>query len=456
MSAPRAGLPALARALRAGEVSAKAVAEAALAARRAALDAYVSFEPERVLEAAEAADEALALGADPGPMLGIPVSVKDLFGVPGYPTHAGTPRPLPAPFTEPGPVVQALLQQLAVITGKTHTVELAFGGIGANAHWPTPKNPWDAASHRVPGGSSSGAAVSVAEGSALVGIGSDTAGSVRIPAAWNGLVGLKTTAGRWSTAGVVPLSHTLDTVGVITRTVEDARYVFGALDAAAAAPAAPPPSALRLGVVEDPLFEALEPGVGEAVQVALRELEAAGVSVEASPFAPAKDALALFAKGSVAAAELWAFLNRALPGWIDTLEPRVRARVEAAEQMPAREYLDRLHTLETLAAAAGPAFEGYDALVAPTVANSPPRLSEVEDVEAYGKANLLALRNTSVANTLRLCAVTVPVGKDAHGMPVGLMLMGRGLGEARLLAVAQAVEGVLGAGQDRLGSPPRL
>ncbi|RMF71559.1 MAG: amidase, partial [Acidobacteria bacterium] len=207
-------------------LTARAVTERALEAQRrhAGLRAFVGEDPPRALREAAAADALLARGEDPGPAAGVPWSAKDLYGVPGYRTHAGCPRPLPERFEQPGPLVERLLAHGAPCVGKTHTVQFAFGGLGTNPHWPTPVNPWDAEVERVPGGSSSGAGVSVVTGAARIALGTDTAGSVRIPAAWTGCVGLKTTAGRWPTAGIVPLSPTLDTAGVLARDVADVAF----------------------------------------------------------------------------------------------------------------------------------------------------------------------------------------------------------------------------------------
>ncbi|NIR35760.1 MAG: amidase, partial [Actinobacteria bacterium] len=163
----------------------------------------------------------LAADDDPPPLTGIPISVKDLYGVDGLPTFAGTTRALPERWSRDAWLVRRLRDAGAIIVGKTHMVEMAFGGVGLNPSWETPRNPWDAGTHRIPGGSSSGAGVSLWEGSALIALGSDTGGSIRIPAALTGTVGQRTTKGRWPTTGVVPLSPTFDTVGALTRTVED-------------------------------------------------------------------------------------------------------------------------------------------------------------------------------------------------------------------------------------------
>ena len=439
--------------LRERKVTARELAEQAL--ERSRFGAYLHVDRERTLRHAEGADRAFEAGYDVGPLQGVPVSVKDLFGVPGYPTFAGSPRRLPERFEQPGPVVRALLDQLGVVTGKTHTVEFAFGGIGTNPHHPTPRNPWDASHHRAPGGSSAGAGVSLAEGSAFVALGTDTAGSVRIPAAWTGTVALKTTKGRWSTEGIVPLSTTLDTAGVLARTVGDAIDAFRALD-----PRGPidipdvEASAVRIGVCRTMAFDGCGPGVAEAVEEAVRELASHGARVTDTEMPEVEPARALFELGGPVSVELHVFLESELPEWPATLDPNVRARVGDAAQMPAREYLRRKTEMSRLAVAADARFETFDVLVMPTVANGPPRLDDIAEGDAYRRENLLALRNTAVVSYLGLCAMTIPVGRDAEGMPVGMQLVAPAFEERRLLAIARAFERVLGTCRDRIGRAP--
>ncbi len=415
---------------------------------------------EAQLDAFEAERRALVPS---GPLGGVPVSVKDLYGVSGWRTYAGSPRPLPARFARDGWLVRRLRRAGALVTGKTHTVEFAFGGIGTNPHWPTPRNPWGGAVHRVPGGSSSGAGVSLHDGTAWLALGTDTAGSVRIPAAWTGTVGLKTTAGRWPTEGIVPLSPTLDTAGLLARTVEDVCWAFGALDPAWGDPAAfrrawpvPTVAGVRLGLLEDPWMQGCRDGVEEVVLSALRELETAGARVHPVRLPAALEALELFSLGGPVAVELAAFLMHELPGWRASLDPNVAARLRQADELPAIEYLRRGSVLRRLASAADACFveAGVDLLVGPTVALGPPALDDVAEPARYREANLLALRNTSVVNYLGLCAITLPVGLDRLGAPVGLHLVAPARSEERLLAMALAVEGVLGDAMQRIGAPP--
>ncbi|NOY92530.1 MAG: amidase [Deltaproteobacteria bacterium] len=440
-----------------GELRAEELTARCLARREARLGAYKAFDDERSLAIARAADAAFAAGISPGALSGIPISVKDLYGVPGYPTFAGSSERLPEQFEEPGPIVEALLSQLAVIVGKTHTVEFAFGGLGTNPHWPTPHNPWSK-EPRVPGGSSAGAGVSLVEGSALLALGTDTAGSVRIPASFTGNVGLKTSFGRWSTDGVVPLSRSLDTTGLLARSVGDALWAFGALDPSWGEPEAllhelPELSAseLTLGVPTRFFFDDCDAGVAEAVEQALATLEAAGARLIEMDLPEAEPAYALFREGGPVSVELHHFLATRLPGWLDTLDPNVRARLGDAAQLSAHEYLSRLELLAELASQAAARFDAVDAFVTPTVAITPPTFVELEAPAGYASKNLLSLRNTGVISYLGFCALSLPCGRDAAHMPVGLQIVLPSGDDERLLAVGSALEQLLGDGRAILG-----
>ena len=215
-------------------------------------------------------------------------------------TFAGSPRALPETWNTEGPVIKELANQGAVLTGKTHMVEFAFGGLGTNTHWPVPRNPWDAHAHRVPGGSSSGAGVSLIEGSALVALGTDTAGSVRVPASVTGTVGLKITAGRWPIGGIVPLSPTFDTPGVLTRSVADAALVFEVIDAHCAARASRPAvkaaemHGVRIGMIEDHFWDGCVEDIAGPVRQALGDLEKAGAKIVAMDLPDLDEVYALF------------------------------------------------------------------------------------------------------------------------------------------------------------------
>lgn len=459
-------IAAIAGALDAGEATAAGLIEAAIARHEAwgdRLHAYSHWAPEIARRAARAADAAFAAGARAGALQGIPISVKDLFAVAGLPTFAGSARRLPPAWEAEGPFIAALRRQLGVFVGKTHMVEFAFGGVGANSHWGAPRNPWDGGTPRAPGGSSSGAGVSLAEGSALLALGSDTAGSVRMPASATGQVGLKVTHGRWPVEGVVPLCPAFDTPGFLVRSVADAVYCFGAIDPAwgdarafARKTADCAPSGLRIGLGDAAMWEGCAPGIAEAAKGALDELARAGAAVRAKALPQAAEAHAVFCEGGLSAIDLRAFLDQELPDWLDILDPLIAPAVLGASQVPAPVFVGRRHRLAKLARAAAAAFEDVDVIACPTLAVTPPPLAEIRDGESHWRANRALVRNTCPVNYLDLCAITLPVGRDAAGMPVGLQLMARRGAEERLLAAAAAVERRLGMPVDRLGTPPLL
>ena len=454
----------LAAALRDGTTTSVALAEEAIANHArfgTALDAYKCRQDDRFLAEARAADAAFAAGLDFGPLQGIPVSVKDLYGVAGYETFAGSPAALPEKWEQEGPVVGALRAALAPVAGKTHTVEFAFGGVGSNAHWGTPRNPWDAAAHRVPGGSSAGAGVSLCEGSALLALGSDTAGSVRVPASFTGNVGVKTSFGRWSLDGIVPLSPSLDTAGVLARTVPDAVLAFAAIDPLPDIPGEALLAALseltagdvHIGVC-DHFFEGCDPGVAEGVQAALDELAAAGAQISKFDLPEAAAADEIFMRGGLAAPEFAAFITGEMAKSKATLDPNVAARFESMEAITAVDYLLRRARLAELAASADDRMADVDVVVGPPVTITPPTVEAVSDGEGYRTNNMAALRNTRTGNMLALSAVTIPVALDTAGMPVGLQIMAPLDEDERALAVALAFELVLGDRVQRLGAPP--
>ncbi|MEM9685136.1 MAG: amidase, partial [Pseudomonadota bacterium] len=347
--------------LRDGRLTAVGLAERAIenyALNDNALDAYKTWEPEALRAQAEVADAAFAADLDFGPLQGIPVSIKDLYGVSGYPTFAGTPKALPEKWESEGPVVAALRHGLAPITGKTHTVEFAFGGVGTNPHWPTPRNPWDAERHRVPGGSSAGAGVSLQTGTAMLAVGSDTAGSVRVPAALTGTVGVKTSIHRWSTAGIVPLSPSLDTAGILARTVADAAIGFAVIDpqtddhpmAFLAAIQDSDVADLSVGIC-DWFFDGSAPGVVAAIQGVISELSERGMAAHSINLPEIEACHEIFMRGGLAAPEFAAFINGEMADYKATLDPNVAARFERMEAITATDYLHRRTRLEELTVA---------------------------------------------------------------------------------------------------------
>jgi aspartyl-tRNA(Asn)/glutamyl-tRNA(Gln) amidotransferase subunit A len=457
----------VARDLREKRITARELIDAAIARHELfgeRLHAYSLWAPEQARAVAAAADAAFAAGVTVGPLQGLPVSIKDLFAAAGYPCFAGSSRRLPSdPWEHDGPLVASLRRQLGVITGKTHMVEFAFGGTGHNSHWGAPYNPWDAAAHRSVGGSSSGAGVSLLEGSARLAFGSDTAGSVRIPASMTGTVGLKVTLGRWPTDGVVPLSPTFDTPGVLARSVCDIAFGFAALDPAGIDPdgfvaraAACDLCGVRVGIGDPFLWRDCDPGIAETADEAVRALARAGALLPEFTLPEAEAAYSVFLQGSLSAIELRSFLYRDLPDWLEQLDPVIAPAVRHAGSVSATDYLARLARLRTLARSAAPRLDAVDVMASPTLCLTPPLMSEVADADSHLRVNRRIVRNTVAVNYLGLCAVTMPVGLDGAGMPVGLQLIAPANAEERLLAVALAAERVLGTAADRLGIPPRL
>jgi len=418
-----------------------------------ALGAYKSWNGENLQQQAKLATDAFRLGYDLGSMQGIPYSAKDLYGVPGLATFAGSPTALPAEWERAGPVVSHLLQQLAPVSGKTHAVEFAYGGLGTNPHWATPKNPWCGSEHRVPGGSSSGAGVSLIEGSALLALGTDTAGSVRVPASMTGTVGLKVSHGRWSLDGIVPLCPSLDTPGLLTRTVADAVWAFEAMDLAPV-PRTTSMRGLKIGVPQQFFWDDCDTGITERAREALVELEKAGARLVGLEIAHAQEAFGYFREGGLTPPELYAFLQRDLPAWMNTLDANVHRRLHTGKSTPAWEYLQRRDRFQAIGRIAAGALQSVDIIAMPSVAISPPSIDALVPEGEYPRLNMKALRNTCIANLLGLCSMTVPVGLDSAGMPTGLLLMaGPGL-DARMLGCALAMESVLGTSLQRLGKAP--
>ncbi len=452
--------------MRNGRRDARALTEAAINAHDrldALAGAYMCWRPEAALVAAGAAADAFSLGRDLGDLQGIPVSLKDNFGLSGTQTFAGSAAALPPPLDDEGPLVAALRAQHTPITGKTHTDEFAYGGIGMVSHWGIPRNPWDREVHRVAGGSSSGAGVSLLEGSAHVALATDTSGSVRRPAAMTGTVGLKLTFGRWPVEGMVPLTMTLDTPGLLARTVEDTAFAFCALDAQCAfddlaAGAAEGVSGMRIGICRNVLWEACSPGIAEAVQTALRELEAAGAVLIDLDLPEVDEATAVVANGGVVASEFYAFISNELPEWLERLHPLLGGRLSGSDRpdQSAVDYLANVRRLERAAASFAQRMNTVDVLVSPTVPLTPPRVDDVRELAPYEAANRLAVRNTYVPSLLKICALSMPAGLDSAAMPVGMQLMAPSSSEEKLLALAMRIERCIGSAQDRLGTAPLL
>jgi len=425
-----------------------------------ALNAYKLWLGPAARAQAQAADAAFKVGADLGPAQGLPISIKDVFGVRGTPTFCGTPRPLPSKYEAEGPIVAGLRRQLAVFPGKSHTVPFAFGVIGVNKHWGSPRNPWDASAHRMTGGSSSGAGVSLWEGSCLWALGSDAGGSVRAPAALTGCVGLRTSIGRWPVGGAPALSPTFDTPGILARSVEDLIVGFAAIDPSVESlpmllqATARSLDGLRIGVPDDHFYDECGPGVVDAVRRALGNLEAKGATRVSLAFPEAAEAAQWMANGGVGVPEGYAFVRNEFPEWIETLDPTVWSRLSTYGAIDVQEYLQRLREIEPARVRAHARLEGLDVIATPTTRLTAPTAREVESLEDYRQRNIAIGRNLMLMNLWDFPSITLPVGKDPNGLPVGLQLSSRRGTDDKLLGIARAVETVLGTPRQILGTPP--
>ena len=441
----------LAADLAAGRTSAQALTEAALARAQDAAGegprVFTRLSAERALAIARASDLLRAAGMVRSPLEGIPVSIKDLFDVAGEVTTAGS-KVLQdaAPATCNAPVIDRLIAAGAVIVGRTNMSEFAFSGVGINPHHGTPANPWDRATRRIPGGSSSGAAVSVTDGMAAVAIGSDTGGSVRIPAALCGLTGFKPTQRRVSIDGTVPLSTSLDSIGPLGASVRCCAIT----DAVLAGQPVPAPTVrdvagTRLAVPQTVVLDGMDATVASAFERALSRLSAAGARITRLAVPEFAQFAALNARGTLAAAEAWAWHRALLAERGAEYDPRVSSRIRGGEKMGAADYIDLLAARRRWIAQVGARVSGFDALVLPTVPIVAPRMANLEaSDEAYFAANGLILRNPTLINFLDGCALSLPCHAPGQA-PVGLMLAGPGGRDPDILALGQGVELLLRA-----------
>jgi aspartyl-tRNA(Asn)/glutamyl-tRNA(Gln) amidotransferase subunit A len=306
--------------------------------------------------------------------------------------------------------------------------------------------------------------VSLWEGSALLALGSDTGGSVRIPAAFNGVVGHKTTKGRLPTDGVTQLSSTFDTLGALTMTVADSAFFFGCVDPKWGDPFAlldaietTTVEGLRIQVPQCLIWEACQGDISDVLHDALHELADAGAELHHPVGKLLDDAHDHYMSAGIGRAEIHAWLEAELPAWIDLLHPIVGSRVAGPMSLDSAEYREAIARQRHLAALADTLFGDADVLALPANLITPPPVAEVvEDLERYKEVNLATLHPTCPANLLELCAISIPVGLDAAGMPVGLQLVARSGDDEALLGAALAVERVLGTAAERLGTPPLL
>ena len=394
-------------------------------------------------------------GIHNSPLAGLPVSIKDLFDVQGQVTTAGSvvlAQILPA--AQDCAAVARLRHAGAGLIGRTNMVEFAFSGVGNNPHHGTPKA-WDAltdqaagtdADGHVPGGSSSGAAVSVATGAAFIGLGSDTGGSIRIPAALNGLVGFKNTARRVPTQGAVPLSTTLDTVCAMTRSVRDTILAHEVLSSRQVPRSSRPLSHYRLAVARSLMQNDMDSTVTRAFERSLNTLRAAGAQIDELPLTALDELPAMMASGGFSPAESYAWHRHLLETSASLYDPRVRARIMRGADMHAHDYIELVQARAQWIARMQKALHGYDAVLSPTTPIAAPTRNAVapgaeRDAEFF-RVNALLLRNTSAVNTLDGCAISLPCHLPGE-LPVGLMAWHGPMHDDTILQLALVLEAAL-------------
>ena len=428
------------------EALARCAEAAATAANALTYIRRFTGQPEAV---AAAADRAHQAGIPLAPLAGLAVSVKDLFDVAGFTTTAGSVVLGSEPAVPAdAPAVARLRRAGAALTGHTHMTEFAFSGVGMNPHHGTPANPVTAAVDpvaRIPGGSTSGGAVSVATGAAWAALGSDTGGSIRIPAALQGLVGFKNTARLTPGAGTVPLSPTLDTTCAITRSVRDAVRLHEVLADRRVVGAPLPARQLRLAVPSTVMLDGLEPAVASAFERSIGLLGRAGARVEEINLPPLAELRGLNALGGFAAAEAWAWHRARLRGSEAAYDPRVASRIKRGEAISAADHLDLIAARADWITRMESALAGWDAFLSPTVPIVAPPIAALAGDEAFFATNALLLRNPSVVNFLDGCALSLPCHLPG-GMPVGLMVWGAALSDDTILAVSATLEQLLAGG----------
>src|ERR1700722_19362465 len=388
---------------------------------------FIHVDREAAIEAAEAMDRLRAAKAAPSPYAGIPVSIKDLFDIKGQVTRAGSRALEDSPPAEADATAVARLRRAGfIVIGRTNMTEFAYSGIGINPHYGTPKSAWQRHVGHVPGGSSSGAAVSIADGMAYGALGTDTGGSCRIPPAYNGIVGFKPTQRRVPLDGGVPLSFTLDSFGPLARTVGCCAVLDAVLADEPVRPLQPRPiKGMRLAVPTTLVLDGLDDAVAQAFDRALEALSRQGALIERIEVPEFLDVGVMNTKGGFSAAESYAWHRFLIASKGDVYDPRVSVRILRGEAMSAADYVDLLGARRSMIARIEARVAPYDALVLPTTANTPPRIADLADDKAFAVQNVRSLRNCTLINLIDGCAISLPAHCEGE-VPVGLMLASTG------------------------------
>jgi aspartyl-tRNA(Asn)/glutamyl-tRNA(Gln) amidotransferase subunit A len=441
-------------AIAAGECRSIDALDAAAAAVQSSASrfAFISTRTEAAREVAGAVDRSVGEGRACPPLAGLAISVKDLFDVAGEVTAAGSVVLASTPPAQGDATVIARLRRSgAAFIGRTNMSEFAFSGVGINPHHGTPLNATTARIDgvaRIPGGSTSGGAVSVATGAAWAALGSDTGGSIRVPAALHGLVGFKNTARLTPADGAIPLSTTLDTVCAITRSVRDAVLLHEVLADRLVAPASKPLREHRFAVPSTLMLDALEPAVARAFERTLVRLRSAGARIVDIVLPELGEVASINASGGFSAAESWAYHRKLLAEHGGRIDPRVAFRIRRGEAMSAADYIDLLHARRAWAVRMGEAMRGFDAMLSPTVPMVAPPLGPLlDDDAAFFATNAALLRNPSIVNLLDGCALSLPC-HEAGELPVGLMVWAGAMADDTVLHASLAIEASLGRGFD--------
>ncbi|RJQ63412.1 MAG: amidase [Desulfobacteraceae bacterium] len=418
------------------------------------LNAYRLVCREKALGEAKAFETALRAGRDFGPLHGIPYSAKDLFDVAGLPTTAGSSLLQENIASEDATVIDKLARSGMVLLGKTNTVQLAYSGIGINHDHGTPKNPWKK-KHHAPGGSSSGSGVAVAAGLAPMALGSDTGGSVRIPAALCGATGLKTTVGRISRAGVYPLSGSMDSVGPLARCAEDAALIYQAMqgeDLKDDTTRGRSPHdvlsglkdgvrGMRLAFPETSFWEEVDPEIEKAVRSCGDVFKGLGAHVERMELPEASEAWRLNSQGMIIVAEAYANNKMLLEDHYDRMDIVVARRMIKGRDVPAADYLQNMKEWQRLRSSVIRTLRHVDALLVPTTRIPALPIDEIDtDIETYTACNIGYLRNTSIGNILNFCGLSVPCGFTSKGLPIGLMVYAKPFEEDIVLRAGYAFQ----------------
>ena len=435
----------LKRQLAAGRTTSRALVEASLSAIADAAGegarCFLSVYEQTALAEAERVDAARGANLALPPFAGIPISIKDLFDVAGEVTRAGSHvLDTEPPAARDADIVTLLRRAGFVIVGKTNMTEFAYSGLGMNAHYGTPRSPFDRSAGRIPGGSTSGGAVSVADGMTVATIGTDTGGSCRIPAAFCGIVGFKPTSTRVSKRGAIPLSQTLDSVGPLARTVSCCAVLDSILSGGDGEDEESyPVSNLCLGVIEGYVDEKLDEAVAAAYQAALSRLSQKGVRLKPLGIPELSELPHINRNGGLVGAEAYAWHRRLLETRSEFYDPWVRARFDAGRAQSAADYVDTLNHRARVIEAVRARTRFFDALVLPAVQIVPPTIDSLQELAASNRINNLCLRNTSIANFLDRPSITIPCHAPGTA-PVGLMLMGETGQDRRLLSIARGLE----------------